>query len=66
MQFKLPLDLSRPYDPQPDYAGNIWFGVGVLYPDVSMITTLGAYYLDMDAITSRRAIRNRPTREAAR
>ena len=114
---KLPLNISRPYDPQGDYEGTVWFGddgqggatirydpktrefsyyptpqvadqpkieitrdgaiwycprsgaepgVGVLYPDVSKITTLGAYYIDVDAPTSRRAIRNRPTREAAR
>ena len=25
-EFKVPVDLSRPYDPQPDYEGNIWFG----------------------------------------
>src|SRR5688572_3260786 len=116
-EYKLPLDLSRPYDPQADYEGNIWFGdngqggttirfnprnrefsyyptpqiadqpkieitrdgavwycprsgaepgVGVLYPDVSKITTLGAYYIDFDPPSSRRALRNRPIREASR
>ena len=116
-EFKLPLDVSRPYDPQADYEGNVWFGddgqggtttrfniktrefsyyptpqvadqpkieitrdgavwycprsgaepgVGVLYPDVSRITTLGAYYLDVDAPRSRAALRSRPTREASR
>lgn len=113
----LPLNISRPYDPQGDYEGNVWFGddgqggatirynpkarefsyyptpqvadqpkieitrdgaiwycprsgaepgVGVLYPDVAKITTLGAYYLDVDAITSRQALRKSHTREAAR
>jgi virginiamycin B lyase len=117
-EHKLPLDLSRPYDPQPDYEGNIWFGdngqegttikfdprtrafsyyptpqitdqpkieitrdgaiwycprsaaepgVGVLYPDVTRIKTLGAYYIDFDPPSSRRAFKNnRPVREAAR
>ena len=55
--------------------GAVWYcprsaaepGVGVLYPDVSKITTLGAYYIDMDAPTSRRALRGKkPAREAAR
>jgi|SoiMethySBSTD1v2_1073268.scaffolds.fasta_scaffold44007_3 virginiamycin B lyase len=110
-EVKVPLELSRPYDPQPDYEGNVWFGddgqggttirynprtrefafyptpqvadqpkleitregavwycprsgaepgVGVLYPDVTKMTTLGAYYIDMDAISSRAALRNRP------
>lgn len=114
---RLPLNISRPYDPQGDYDGTVWFGddgqggattrynpktrewsfyptpqvadqpkieitrdgavwycprsgaepgVGVLYPDVSKITTLGAYYHDFDPISSRRALRSRPIREAAR
>jgi virginiamycin B lyase len=54
--------------------GAIWYcprsgaepGVGVLYPDVSKVTTLGAYYLDVDAPSSRRAFRKSLTREAAR
>jgi streptogramin lyase len=54
--------------------GAIWYcprsgaepGVGVLYPDVSRITTLGAYYVDFDPPSSRRALRNKPTREASR
>jgi virginiamycin B lyase len=54
--------------------GAIWYcprsaaepGVGVLYPDVSKMTTLGAYYIDFDPPSSRRAFRNRPIREAAR
>ena len=54
--------------------GAVWYcprsgaepGVGVLYPDVLKITTLGAYYIDIDPITSRRALRNRPVREASR
>jgi hypothetical protein len=25
-EFKVPLDISRPYDPQADYEGNVWFG----------------------------------------
>jgi virginiamycin B lyase len=49
--------------------GAIWYcprsgaepGVGVLYPDVSRITTLGAYYHDTDSITSRRALRSKVT-----
>lgn len=54
--------------------GAIWYcprsaaepGVGVLYPDVSRITTLGAYYVDFDPPSSRRALRSKLTREAAR
>jgi virginiamycin B lyase len=54
--------------------GAIWYcprsgaqpGVGVLYPDVSKITTLGAYYYDVDAPSSRRALRGKMTREASR
>lgn len=54
--------------------GAIWYcprsgaesGVGVLYPDVSKVTTLGAYYLDFDPPSSRRAFQKRPAREAAR
>lgn len=115
-EFKVPVELSRPYDPQPDYEGNIWFGddgqggttvrfdprtqawtfyptpqvadqpkleitrdgavwycprsgvvpgVGVLYPDVTRIRTLGAYYHDFDAPSSRAMLRrNGATREA--
>ena len=113
---KLPLDLSRPYDPQGDYEGNVWFGddgqggttirynpqtgefsyyptpqvadqpkieitrdgavwycprsgaepgVGVLYPDVSKIKTLAAFYHDVDPIASRKVLRSRPERQAA-
>jgi virginiamycin B lyase len=115
---KLPLNLSRPYDPQGDYEGNVWFGddgqggttirynpktrefsyyptpqmadqpkieitrdgavwycprsgaepgVGVLYPDMSKVKTLGAYYLDVDPIRSRAALRSKgpgPTADA--
>jgi virginiamycin B lyase len=112
---KMPLDISRPYDPQGDYEGNVWFGddgqggttvrynpqtkefsyyptpqmtdqpkieitrdgavwycprssaepgVGVLYPDVSKIRTLAALYHDIDPITSRKALRERPQRQA--
>lgn len=55
--------------------GAIWYcprsaaepGVGVLYPDVSKIKTLAAYYVDFDPPSSRRAFKNnRPVREAAR
>ena len=107
-EFRPPLDLSRPYDPQADYAGNIWFGddgqsgntvafntatkewsfyptpqvadqpkieltrdgaiwycprsgaepgVGVLYPDMTRIRTLGAYYVDFDPPSSRAMLR---------
>src|SRR6185295_14814394 len=54
--------------------GAIWYcprsgaepGVGVLYPDVSRMRTLGAYYHDVDAPTSRMALRKQPpAREAA-
>jgi hypothetical protein len=53
--------------------GAIWYcprsgaepGVGVLYPDVSKMTTLGAFYHDVDAITSRRALRKNPIRSAS-
>jgi virginiamycin B lyase len=113
---KVPVDISRPYDPQGDYEGNVWFGddgqggttvrynpqtkefsyyptpqmtdqpkieitregavwycprssaepgVGVLYPDVSRIRTLAAYYHDYDAIASRKALREKPQRQAA-
>ena len=109
-EFKPPLNLSRPYDPQPDYEGNIWFGddgqggnlirlnaktrefsyypaqqvadmpkieitrdgavwycprsgaepgVGVLYPDMTKIKTLAAYFIDMDPPSSRAAFRSR-------
>jgi virginiamycin B lyase len=112
---KLPLDLSRPYDPQGDYEGNVWFGddgqggttvrynpqtkefsyyptpqmadqpkieitrdgavwycprsgaepgVGVLYPDVSKMRTLAAHYHDYDPIASRKALREKPQRQA--
>jgi hypothetical protein len=40
-------------------------GVGVLYPDVSRIRTLAAYYHDYDAIASRKALREKPQRQAA-
>ena len=114
---KVPVDISRPYDPQGDYEGNVWFGddgqggttvrynpqtkvfsyyptpqmtdqpkieitregaiwycprssaepgVGVLYPDVSKMRTLAAYYHDIDPITSRKALREKPQRQAAR
>ena len=54
--------------------GAIWYcprsaaepGVGVLYPDASRITTLGAYFLDWDPPSSRRAFKRNLTREAAR
>jgi virginiamycin B lyase len=54
--------------------GAVWYcprsgaepGVGVLYPDISRITTLGAYYVDMDPPSSRKALRSKLTREAAR
>ena len=116
-EVKLPLDISRPYDPQGDYEGNVWFGddgqggatirynpksgefsyyptpqvadqpkieitregavwycprsgaepgCGVLYPDMSKIKTLGAYYHDFDPVSSRRAVRNGITRAATR
>jgi streptogramin lyase len=54
--------------------GAVWYcprsgaqpGVGVLYPDVTKITTLAAHYHDVDAPTSRMALRKqRPAREAA-
>jgi len=114
---KVPVDISRPYDPQGDYEGNVWFGddgqggttvrynpqtkefsyyptpqmtdqpkieitregaiwycprssaepgVGVLYPDVSKVRTLAAYYHDIDPITSRKALREKPQRQAER
>ena len=116
-EFKVPVELSRPYDPQPDYEGNIWFGddgqggttirfnprtrewsyyptpqvadqpkieitrdgavwycprsgaepgVGVLYPDVTKIKTLGAYYIDYDPPSSRAMLRSRGSPQAAR
>ena len=55
--------------------GAIWYcprsaaepGVGVLYPDVSRIKTLAAFYIDFDPPSSRMALRkNQPVREAAR
>ncbi len=54
--------------------GAVWYcprsgaqpGVGVLYPDVSKIKTLAAYYLDLDHIASRKAARSKPERQAAR
>ena len=112
---KVPLDISRPYDPQGDYEGNVWFGddgqggttirynpqkrefsyfptpqmadqpkieitrdgaiwycprsgaepgVGVLYPNISKMKTLGAYYHDVDPIASRKVVRAQP--QAAR
>lgn len=47
------------------YEGAIWYcprsaaepGVGVLYPDMTRITTLGAYYFGVDAPTSRMMLR---------
>jgi virginiamycin B lyase len=116
-EFRIPLDLSRPYDPQADYEGNIWFGdngqggatirydprtkewsyyptpqvtdqpkieitregaiwycprsaaepgVGVLYPDVTKIRTLGAYYFDYDPPSSRAMLKTRLAPQAAR
>jgi len=54
--------------------GAIWYcprsgaepGCGVLYPDMSKIKTLGAYYHDFDPVSSRRAVRNGITRAATR
>jgi virginiamycin B lyase len=54
--------------------GAIWYcprsaaepGVGVLYPDISRVRTLAAYYPATDAPTSRMALRSRPAREASR
>jgi virginiamycin B lyase len=115
-EFKVPVELSRPYDPQPDYEGNVWFGddgqggatvrfnprnqewsfypspqvadqpkieitrdgavwycprsgaipgVGVLYPDVTKVRTLGAFYHDFDPPSSRAMLRkNGAVREA--
>ena len=45
--------------------GAIWYaprsgaepGTGVLYPDMSKMKTLGAYYHDYDPIASRKALR---------
>jgi streptogramin lyase len=116
-EVKVPLDLSRPYDPQPDYEGNIWFGdngqggttirydprsrafsyyptpqeadqpkieitrdgavwycprsgaepgVGVLYPDMSKVRTLGAYYVDYDPPSSRAMLKARAAPQASR
>jgi virginiamycin B lyase len=116
-EFRIPLDLSRPYDPQADYESNIWFGdngqggttirydprtrewsyyptpqvtdqpkieitregaiwycprsaaepgVGVLYPDVTKIRTLGAYYFDYDPPSSRAMLKTRLAPQAAR
>jgi len=53
--------------------GAVWYcprsgaqpGAGVLYPDVSKITTLGAYYVDVDAPSSRRLLRSKLTRQAS-
>ncbi len=47
--------------------GAVWYcprsgaepGVGVLYPDVSKVKTLAAYYLDLDHIASRKAMRSK-------
>ena len=109
-EYKPPLNLSRPYDPQADYEGNIWFGddgqggttirfniktrefsyfplpqvadqpkieitrdgavwycprsgaepgVGVLYPDMTKVKTLAAYYIDYDPASSRAALRRK-------
>jgi virginiamycin B lyase len=116
-EFKVPLELSRPYDPQSDYEGTVWFGdngqggttirynprtqewsyyptpqitdqpkleitrdgaiwycprssaepgVGVLYPDVTKMKTLAAYYLDYDAPSSRAMLRTRTAPQASR
>jgi virginiamycin B lyase len=54
--------------------GAIWYcprsgaqpGVGVLYPDVSKITTLAAYYVDVDAPSSRKLLRSKLTRAVSR
>jgi virginiamycin B lyase len=116
-EFRIPLDLSRPYDPQADYEGNIWFGdngqagttirynpktrdwsyyptpqvtdqpkieitrdgaiwycprsaaeagVGVLYPDVTKVKTLAAYYFDYDAPSSRAMLKGKVAPQALR
>jgi virginiamycin B lyase len=47
--------------------GAVWYcprsgaepGAGVLYSDVSKITTMGAYYLDTDSIASRKAVKTK-------
>ncbi len=115
-EFRIPLELSKPYDPQADYEGNIWVGddaqggttirfnprnrewsyyptpqvadqpkleitrdgavwycprsgaepgVGVLYPDVTKIKTLGAYYIDYDPPSSRAMLRSRGAAQAS-
>lgn len=54
--------------------GAIWYcprssgepGVGVLYPDVSRIKTLAAFYIDYDPPSSRMALKRGVTREASR
>jgi virginiamycin B lyase len=54
--------------------GSIWYcprsgaepGVGVLYPDVTRVKTLAAYYLDFDPPSSRQVLRTKRIREAAR
>jgi len=54
--------------------GAVWYcprsgaepGVGVLYPDMTKVKTLAAYYIDYDPASSRAALRARVTREASR
>ena len=41
-------------------------GVGVLYPDVTKMRTLGAYYLDYDPPSSRAMLKARGAPQAAR
>jgi virginiamycin B lyase len=54
--------------------GAIWYcprsgaepGVGVLYPDMTKVKTLAAFYIDFDPASSRQALRNQQNRSAAR
>jgi len=54
--------------------GAVWYcprsgaepGVGVLYPDMTKVKTLAAYYIDYDPASSRAALRARVMREASR
>jgi streptogramin lyase len=54
--------------------GAVWYcprsgkepGVGVLYPDVSKVKTMAAYYLDLDHIASRKAMKKQTVSEATR
>jgi streptogramin lyase len=54
--------------------GAVWYcprsssepGVGVLYPDVSKVRTLAAFYIDYDPPSSRMALKRGATREASR